>query len=355
MPPAHTTGSIAHAVQGRLVGPADLPIADLAAMDQAGERSLTFIRDRKYARQWAAAKAAAALVSDGMEVAGHDPSRRALIYVTDADLAMITVLEAFEIKPDMPPVGIHPTAQVSPAARVAATARIGPLCTVGPGTVIGEHCTLVGRVTLGSGVILGPGTLIHPGVVIYDRITVGAQVILHANVVLGADGFGYRPDPQGRGLIKIPHVGTVTIGNGVEIGACSCVDRGKFGPTVIGDGAKIDNHVQIAHNCRIGRCALICGMTGIAGSVTIGDGAIVGGGVGIADNRTIGPGARIGAKSAVMCDVPAGETWSGMPAAPHRRQLRTWSAARELPDVLKDLRNFARRGGATGPASGAGA
>jgi UDP-3-O-[3-hydroxymyristoyl] glucosamine N-acyltransferase len=313
-------------------------IADLASMDQAGPRSLSFIRDRGYVTSWATSKAAAALVSEGLEVRNTDDQTRALIFVADADLAMVKVLGMFERKPVGPAVGVHPTAVIDASAKIAPTARVGPFCVVGPGSVVGDHCTLMARVTLGAEVALGPGTILHPGVVVYDRCSIGAQTTLHSNVSIGADGFGYRPDPQGRGLIKIPHVGTVKIGSGVEIGAGSCVDRGKFGATVVGDGAKIDNLVQIGHNCKIGRCAIICGTTGIAGSVTIGDGAMVGGAVGITDNVTIGAGAQIGAKSGVMCDVPAGETWTGLPAAPHREQMRMWSAVKHLPEVMRELK-----------------
>ncbi len=340
MTTTHTTGSIAQAVGGRLVGRSDLPIVDLAGLEQAGPQSLTFIRDQDFAGKWAAARAGAALVTDRIEVKGNDNAARALIYVTNADLAMVKVLGMFERKPDGPPIGIHPTAIVDPSARIAPTARIGPFSIVGPRTSIGDHCTLMARVTLGADIKLGPGTTLFPGVVIYDRCSIGAQSILHANVNIGADGFGYLPDPQGRGLVKIPHVGTVEIGNGVEIGASSCVDRGKFGATIIGDGTKIDNLVQIAHNCRIGRCVIICGNSGLAGSAVIGDGAIIGGAVGIVDNIHIGAGAKIGAKSGVMCDVPAGQTWTGLPAAPHMDQMRTWSAAKRLPDLLRAVRKL---------------
>jgi UDP-3-O-[3-hydroxymyristoyl] glucosamine N-acyltransferase len=338
----HTTSSIAAAVGGRLVGRGDLAITDLSGLDEAGPGSLTFIRDAEFAGKWRGARAGAALVSAQIEVMGHDESSRALIYVADADLAMVKALALFERKPEAPPVGVHPTAVVDPTARIAPTARIGPFCSVGAGTVVGDHCTLMPRVTLGAEVAIGPGTMLHPGVVVYDRCTIGARSILHSNVNIGADGFGFRPDPSGRGLIKVPHIGTVTIGNGVEIGAGSCVDRGKFGATVIGDGAKIDNLVQIAHNCRIGRCVIICGNSGLAGSAVIGDGAIVGGAVGIVDNIQIGAGAKIGAKSGVMCDVPAGETWTGLPAAPHREQMRTWSAAKRMPDLFRAVRRLTK-------------
>ena len=338
MSTTHTSGSIAQAVGGRLVGRGDLAISDLASMDQAGPGSLTFIRDAGFASKWGAAKAGTALVSERVEVKGHDEHARALIYVADADLAMVRVLAMFERKQEGPEAGVHATAIVDATASIAATARVGAYCIIGARSVIADHVTLMARVTIGAEVAIGPGSTLYPGAVIYDRCTIGAQTILHANTTIGADGFGYRPDPEGRGLIKVPHVGTVRIGNGVEIGAGSCVDRGKFGATVIGDGAKLDNLVQIAHNARVGRCAIICGLSGLAGSVTVGDGAQIGGAVGVTDSVNIGAGAKIGAKSGVMCDVPAGETWTGLPAAPHRKQMRTWSAVKHLPEVLRELR-----------------
>ncbi len=334
----YTTGMIAAAVEGRLVGRADLAITGLGGLDQAGPGALTFIRDRAFGQKWAASKASAALVTDGVIVDGHDESSRALIYVKSADVAMVKILSALAWKAEGPPAGIHPTAIVDPAAKIAPTARVGPMCIVGPRTVVGDGCVLMARVTLGADVVVGPGSTLHPGVVIYDRCSLGAQTILHSNVSIGADGFGYLPAPDGRGLLKVPHIGTVKIGSGVEIGANSCVDRGKFGATEIGDGAKIDNLVQVGHNVKIGRCAIICGVSGIAGSVTIGDGAIVGGHVGVADGFTIGAGAKIGAKSGVMCDVPAGQVWTGIPAAPHRDQMRTWSAVKKLPEILRVLK-----------------
>jgi UDP-3-O-[3-hydroxymyristoyl] glucosamine N-acyltransferase len=334
----YTTGTIAAAVEGRLVGRGDIAITGLAGLDQAGPGGLSFIRDKGFAGKWKTSKASAALVTEGVEVDGHDNGSRALIYVKSADHAMLKILNALAWKAEVPATGVHPSAVIDPTAKIAATARVGAMCIVGARTAVGDGCVLVSRVTLGADVAIGPGSTLYPGVVIYDRCSIGAQTILHANVSIGADGFGYVPAPDGRGLLKVPHIGTVKIGNGVEIGANSCVDRGKFGATVIGDGAKIDNLVQVAHNVTIGRCAIVCGVTGIAGSVTIGEGAIVGGHVGVADGFTIGAGAKIGAKSGVMSDVPAGEVWTGIPAAPHREQMRSWSAVKKLPEVLRELK-----------------
>jgi UDP-3-O-[3-hydroxymyristoyl] glucosamine N-acyltransferase len=210
----------------------------------------------------------------------------------------------------VPNQGIHPTALIDPAAELGPGVVVGPYCVIGPGTKVGAGSILHTRVTLGAHVVLGPMSILHAGVVIYDRCTIGAKAIFHSNVVIGADGFGYVPDPLGRGLIKVPHIGTVEIGNGVEIGACSCVDRGKFGATVIGDGTKIDNLVQVGHNVRMGRGCVVCGMCGIGGSVVMEDGVILAGHVGVADGKRIGRKATISAKSGVMDDVPAGEAYA---------------------------------------------
>jgi UDP-3-O-[3-hydroxymyristoyl] glucosamine N-acyltransferase len=335
------TTVLAQLLGAELVGPGDLVVSEVAGIDTAGPNALTFIRSRKYGHKWPASRAGAAVVTRGVDVDGHDPSKRALLIVDNADLAMLKLLEVAHqrIPHHQPSGGVHERAIIDPSAKVAPTARIGPYCVVGPGTTIGEHCVLHANVTIGAGASIGDGSVLHPGVVIYDRCRLGRKCILHAHVSIGADGFGYVPDPSGQSVMKVPHIGDVVIGDDVEIGANSCVDRGKFGSTTIGDHSKIDNLVQIGHNCTIGRCVLVCGVTGIGGSVTIGDGVVVAGHVGIADNISLGAGARIGAKSGVFENVPAGETWTGLPAFPHPQQMRTWAAARKLPDILRALKN----------------
>jgi UDP-3-O-[3-hydroxymyristoyl] glucosamine N-acyltransferase len=172
-------------------------------------------------------------------------------------------------------------------------------------------------------------------VVVRERCRLGRRLLLHPNVTIGADGFGYEPAPDGSGLVKVPHIGTVIIEDDVEIGAGSCVDRAKFGATVIGAGTKIDNLVQIAHNCRIGRNCVIAALSGLSGSVTVGDGARIAGAVGIVDHVSIGSGATIGAGAGVMKDVPPGETQLGGPAVEIRQALRQMAAIRKLPDWMQ--------------------
>jgi UDP-3-O-[3-hydroxymyristoyl] glucosamine N-acyltransferase len=218
-----------------------------------------------------------------------------------------------------------------------------PHLSVGPGARVGERCTLHSGVSVGASVSLGDDTQLHAGVVVYPRCSIGARCTLHANVVIGADGFGYRPAPDARSILKVPHIGTVEIHDDVEIGASTTIDRAKFGATVIGSGTKIDNLVQIGHNVRVGRSCIICGCAALAGSVVIGDGATIAGGVGIADNITIGAGAKVGARSGVMDDVPPGESWVGYPAKPARQTFRILTALNQLPDVMSQVKKLLKQ------------
>jgi UDP-3-O-[3-hydroxymyristoyl] glucosamine N-acyltransferase len=340
---AHTAGSIAASLSARLVGNPALVIDNLESMDRAGHRTLTFIRDAQYAADWPATKAAAALVTEGIEVPGHDAAARALLFVPDADLALAKVLELFAPKAEPPAPGIHPSAVVDAAARIDGSASIGPSCTVGPGTVIDAGAVLIANVSVGRDARIGRGTVLHPMVMVGDRCRVGAACIIHGGVIIGADGFGYRPDPAGKGLVKIPHIGHVEIGDAVEVGANSCIDRAKFGATVIGSGTKIDNLVQVAHNCRVGRACLICGTVSLAGSAEVGDGVIIAGGVGVGDHRRIGSGARVGARSSVLNDIPAGETWLGEPALPSRQAAANYAAFRNLSDLARTVKKLQKR------------
>ncbi|MFN0134386.1 MAG: UDP-3-O-(3-hydroxymyristoyl)glucosamine N-acyltransferase [Phycisphaerales bacterium] len=333
----HTTGSIAKAVGGEIIGAADLVIRGVNSLDRAAAEDLAFIRSATYARDWAASRAGAALVTRGIEVPNHNPANRALIVVSDADVALNKVLEAFAPPPLLATPGVHPSAAVDPSARVGMGATIGPMCVIEAGATIGDGAILMAQVFVGVGASVGAKTTIHPQVSIGTRCTIGRACLIHSGVVIGADGFGFIPAPDGRGLQKVPHIGHVEIGDQVEIGANSCIDRGKFGATTIGSGTKIDNLVQIGHNCQVGRACLICGQTGLAGSAIIGDGVILAGQSGVADNITVGAHARLGARAGLLRDLPAGETWLGYPAHPARDCLRNWSATLTLAQRLRRL------------------
>lgn len=328
-----TAGDVARHLGATLLGDASVRIERLEVFDLAGPTCLTFIRSGRFARLWEGAKAGCALISkDIVSVAAPEgtsqPSGRSLIVVPDADLALIKVLTLFAPLEAPPTPGVHPSAVIDPTARVAASACVGPVCVVAAGAEVGEGAHLVAQVFVGRDAKVGAATTLHPGVRVLDRCVVGAHCVLHAGVTVGADGFGYRPDPAGSGLVKIPHIGNVVIQDHVEIGANSCIDRAKFASTTIGAGTKIDNLVQIAHNCVIGRCCVLCGGVMLAGSVTLGDGVMLGGQVGIADNVTIGAGARVGAKAGVNNDIPPNAEYMGHPAGPASEWRRTYARLR---------------------------
>ena len=311
-----------------MIGGTNQLITGPEELERASINNITFIGNRKYVRLWENSKACAAVVDEKLKIEpGED---RALIRVKNADLAMAKLLEVFDPGPPLFAVEIHSTAVVHETAIVGTDCKIGAGSYVGKDVVLGDGVILYPNVTILDESKIGNGTIIWPGTVIRERCEIGAYCIFHNNVSIGADGFGYRPSDDGRGLVKIPQIGNVVIGNGVEIGANSCVDRGKFSSTILGDGCKIDNLVQIAHNCVLGRSCIMAGNSGLAGSVTLGDGVVIGGSASIKDHVTIHSGATVGAGSGVMNDVPAGKTVVGYPATDAREMLKQWVALRKL-------------------------
>jgi UDP-3-O-[3-hydroxymyristoyl] glucosamine N-acyltransferase len=331
-----TIEEINQAVNGTLAGNPTILISGVEQISEATKNQLTFIGEKKYIKLWGQSNASAAIVNDNLDI---EPGKdRALVRVPDADLALALVLQMYEPEPPKCEPGIHSTAVVDSTAEIGAGAAIGAGCYIGPGVVIGVNTKLYPNVTVLDDTSIGSETIIWSGTVIRERCRIGNHCIIHPNVTIGADGFGYRPSPDGRGLVKIPQIGTVEIGDGVEIGAGSCVDRGKFSATSIGDGTKIDNLVQIAHNCKLGRSCVIAGQSGLAGSVTLGDGVMMGGGARVKDHVTIGAGARLGGNTGVISDVAPGKTLLGVPADDLRQTLRLWAAQKQLPDLIKQMK-----------------
>ncbi|MCP5521275.1 MAG: UDP-3-O-(3-hydroxymyristoyl)glucosamine N-acyltransferase [Verrucomicrobiales bacterium] len=328
-----TIQTIAERISGLVVGDPTIAISGIEEIESAKANHLTFIGGKQYVPLWNDSRASAALVNQDLAV---DPGPgRALIRVPSADLAMAEVLAMFQPPVPVGSAGVHPQAAVDATAILGDGVSVGPGCYVGPGAEIGAGTRLYANVTVLDHSVVGTRCILWPGVVVRERCRIGNGCILHANVSIGADGFGYRPSLDGRSLVKIPQIGTVVLGDGVEIGANSCVDRGKFSATTIGAGTKIDNLVQIGHNCRIGSCCVIAACTAVAGSVTLGDGVVIAGCVALKDHITIGSGARIGGASAVGADVPAGQTVVGYPAADYRQTLRQWAALKRLPDLIR--------------------
>jgi UDP-3-O-[3-hydroxymyristoyl] glucosamine N-acyltransferase len=331
-----TTEQINQAINGILNGSPTIMITGVEQISEATTNQLTFIGEKKYIKLWDQSRASAAIVNESFDVEpGQD---RALIRVADTDLALADVLRLFEAAPPKCGPGIHSTAVVDSTAIIGEGASIGAGCYIGAGVVVGANTKFYPNVTVLDDTSVGSETIIWSGTVIRERCRIGNYCIIHPNVTIGADGFGYRPSPDGQGLVKIPQIGTVKIGNGVEIGAGSCVDRGKFGATTIGDGTKIDNLVQVAHNCKLGRVCVMAGQSGLAGSVTLGDGVIMGGGARVKDHVTIGAGVKLGGNAGVIKDVAPGKTLLGVPADDYRQTLRLWAAQKQLPDLIKQMK-----------------
>ena len=315
-------------IKGNLLGNTEQLITGPEELEKAKINHITFIGSTKYINKWETSNASVAIVNEGLEV---DPGEnRAIIKVKNADLAMAKLLEIFNPNPPLIENDISATATIHKTASIGKGCKIGAGCYIGKDVQLGDGAILYPNVTIFDETKIGNNTILWSGTVIRERCEIGSNCIFHNNVSIGADGFGYRPSDDGNGLVKIPQIGNVIIGNDVEIGANSCVDRAKFSSTIIGDGCKIDNLVQIAHNCVLGRSCIMAGNSGLAGSVTLGDGVIIGGSASIKDHLTIHSGAVVGAGSGVIKDVPAGKTVLGYPAQDYKEMLKQWVAMRKL-------------------------
>jgi UDP-3-O-[3-hydroxymyristoyl] glucosamine N-acyltransferase len=321
---------LAELVHGTFQGDGDLVIQAARTLQEAQAGDITFLENARHEPRLHQSQASAAIVPAAVPLNG-----KALIHVADPLMAFIVVVQHFQGKGAAQPTGVDPRAVVHSSAQIGADASIDPLAVVGANTVIGKRCRLHSGVVVGKNCRLGDDVVLYPNVVLYDDILVGDRVIIHANAVIGADGFGYRFQ-QGR-HVKVPQLGGVEIGNDVEIGAGTAIDRGTFEATSIGEGTKIDNLVQIAHNCRIGKHNVFAAQVGIAGSCSTGNHVIMGGQVGIADHVHIGDGVAVGAQSGLHKDVPAGKRMFGSPAQEETDAARILACCNKLPGMRKNI------------------
>ena len=330
-----TAAQIAEQLQGEIIGDGSVQINGLAPADRARAGELTFAENPAYFAAAEQSEAAAILVAGPVS-----SSSKVLIRVPNARVALARVLPVF-FPPEGHPSGIHPSAVIPDSARVDSTAHIGPNCILGAGVRLGTRSVLMGGNDLRADCQIGDDVLLFPNVVLYRRTQLGHRVIIHAGTVIGSDGFGYVLD-EGRHR-KVLQLGNVIIHDDVEIGANAAIDRGTFGPTVIGQGTKIDNLVHIAHNVVIGRHCLIMGQVGFAGSTRLGDYVVVASQSGIADHLKLGNQVVVGAKSGVMRDVADGGRVLGIPAAPDRQAKRQMIALQQLPELLRRLRDLEKQ------------
>ncbi|MCS6849988.1 MAG: UDP-3-O-(3-hydroxymyristoyl)glucosamine N-acyltransferase [Gemmataceae bacterium] len=328
-----TVGKLAALVQGEVEGEPGLIIQAARSLSEAGPGDITFLEDAKYLARLRTCQAAAVVVGPTIQLPG-----KTLIRVPDPLTAFVTIVRHMHGRPESPRRGIDPRAAIDPDVQIGPEPSIYPFVTVGEGTVIGARCRIHSGVSIGRFCRLGDDVVLYPNVVLYDGTVVGDRTIVHANAVIGADGFGYRLR-HGR-HVKVPQLGHVEIGADVEIGACTTVDRGTFQATRIGDGTKVDNLVQIAHNCRIGRHNILVSQVGIAGSSSTGDYVVIAGQAGINDHVHIGDRAVIGAKAGVVKSVPAGTYVLGAPAMPEREQKRILLSLEKLPEIRRHIRRI---------------
>lgn len=328
---------LARAVGGRYEGGADPEITGAAPLDRAGPSDITLLASARYAGEAEATRAGVVLVTP--DLADRLPADHPRIILSDPHRALAELLPLlYPARPHEP--GVHPTALLEAGVELGEEVSVGPYAVIGAGARIGDRASIGAHCVVGRLCRVGPGAYLHPHVTLYDGVTVGARTILHTGVRAGVDGFGYSH--RGGRHVKVPQVGRCEIGDDVEIGANSCIDRGSIGSTVIGSGSKIDNLVHIGHNVRLGEHCIVVAQVGIAGSTTVGRYVTLGGQAGIPGHLKIGDGATVAAQAGVFGDVPAGETVSGYPARPHREALRAQAGLFRLPELMKRLRALER-------------
>jgi UDP-3-O-[3-hydroxymyristoyl] glucosamine N-acyltransferase len=341
---ATTLGQLAELVGGRIAGDPSTAITAANVLSEVAESEVTFIDQPERLKQLANTQASAVVAPE--KIAEHwsegvaAPARLPAIFVADVHAAFATIVSYFRPSRLRVAVGIDPRAIISPSARWGNGVNIHPGATIGDDCQIGNGTTILPGAHVLPGCSIGQDVTIGPGVVLYENTIIGDRSILHGGVVVGANGFGYTF--VGGRHVQSAQLGYVRIGSDVEIGAGTTIDRGTYGATTIGDGTKIDNLVQIAHNCRIGKHNIICAQVGIAGSTSTGDYVVIGGQAGLRDHVHIGTGARLGAMCGITNDVPDGAAMLGIPATPEREQKLKFAAVAKLPEMRQEFKAFRR-------------
>ena len=324
-------------IGGRLVGDGQISIETVASLAEAGSSDISFVSEPRFAKAAASSKAGALIAPE--DFAG--PTKAALVLVSDVNEALERVLSLLGPPPEIPEVGVHPSACVAVGARLGDKVSVGPNVVIADEAEIADGSVISAGCYIGAQARMGQNCFLGPNVVINARCVLGNNVIIHANSTIGTDGFGYRL-VEGKHR-KIPHIGMVVIEDDVEIGANSCVDRAKFGKTLIGRGTKIDNLVQIAHNVQIGEHSIIAGQAGIGGSSRLGKYVVLGGQCGVNDHVNVGDGVMAGAKCGIQWDVEPGVQITGTPYRPIKTYFREFSLIKKLPEMAKEIKRLRKQ------------
>ncbi len=326
---------IARLIDGNLSSQGDLDISGAATLPVARPGEITLADSPRLADKLARCEASAVIVP-----ASFQPTDRPYITVSDVHGAFAKVVAHFHPPRQTRFTGVSPAAYVSPTAILGEGVEVHPHAFIGEGVEIGPGCVIHSGVRILDGCKIGAGCLLFPNAVLYENTVLGQQVIVHAGAILGAYGFGYST-VDGRHKLSA-QLGHVEVGDQVEIGAATTIDRGTYGPTVIGSGTKIDNLVQIGHNCRVGRHNLICSQAGIAGSSSTGEYVVIAGQVGVADHLHVADGTLVGAKAGLMTDTLPGKRYLGAPAVEERQFFRSISLIQQLPEIRRQLHETQR-------------
>ena len=313
-------------------------IRNIAALKEAGPGDLSFLGNPKYKPEVAATKASVVLLPSDFE--GTPPADQLWLLVENPSAALATLCARVEASLwPRPAPGVHASAVVDPSAQIAPDATVGPLCVIEAGVVVGPRTVLHAQVFLGRDARVGADCWLMPSAHVATGCVIGDRVRLHAGVVVGADGFGY--EFQGGRHVKVPQVGIVEIQDDVEVGANTTFDRARFSRTVVGQGTKIDNLVQIGHNVVIGRHCILCAQVGISGSTTLEDYVVLGGQAGVAGHLTIGKGAKADGQTGINTTLAPGTFWKGSPCLPYQLEQRINVLRQRLPDLFRKVDSIA--------------
>ena len=328
-----TAGQIADQLDGTIVGNRDVDINALSKIEEARKGSLTFLANPKYTEYIYSTDASATIVSNDFQPT--EKITTTLIKVKDPYSSFTTILELFNSDKSKK-VGISKKSEIDKSSNVPKSSYVGHFSKIGKKSIIGEHCIIEDQVYIGENVKIGDNSKIYPGTKILDDTVVGDNCIIHSNCSIGSDGFGFAPNDDGT-YRKIPQTGNVIIGNDVEIGSNSTIDRATIGSTIISDGVKLDNQIQIAHNVEIGTNTAIAAQSGIAGSTKIGKNCMIGGQVGIIGHLKIGDNVKIQAQAGVTTNIDSNARITGTPAIPFMNYNKSYIHFKNLPEIVKKI------------------